>query len=119
VRLVRSRGLVRHRTVVLGACNVGAELAETLQQHPAYGLRPVGFLDSRPLLPAEALPVPVLGGNGALAETGVRYGIEVAVIAFGSQRRTSSSRSSAPATGSTARSSSSRGCSSCTPSAPT
>jgi exopolysaccharide biosynthesis polyprenyl glycosylphosphotransferase len=83
VRTARARGLVSHRTLVLGAGHVGAQIATTLQQHPEYGLRVLGFLDSRPLLTGDQLPAPVLGGNEELAATIVEHGVEDVVVAFG------------------------------------
>ena len=83
MRNARARGLVTHRTLVLGAGRVGVQIVELLQEHPEYGLRPVGFLDHEPLLSADELPAPVLGGADALAATIVDEGIEDVIVAFG------------------------------------
>ena len=83
VRGARARGLVTHKTLVLGAGRVGAQVVELLQAHPEYGLRPVGFLDQEPLLSSDELPAPVLGGADALAATIVEQGIEDVIVAFG------------------------------------
>ncbi|MCW2615763.1 MAG: exopolysaccharide biosynthesis polyprenyl glycosylphosphotransferase [Frankiales bacterium] len=83
VRASRARGLVTHRTLVLGAGRVGVQLVELLQHYPEYGLRPVGFLDSPPLLRADDLPAPLLGGPDQLAATILREGIEDVIVAFG------------------------------------
>ncbi|MBC7375771.1 MAG: sugar transferase, partial [Frankiales bacterium] len=63
VRRVRSRGWVAHPTLILGAGQIGGQIASSLIEHPAYGLHPVGFLDVIPLLAPELLVVPLLGGH--------------------------------------------------------
>jgi FlaA1/EpsC-like NDP-sugar epimerase len=74
VRYARAHGLVSHRTLVLGAGRIGAQLVTALQERPAYGLDPIGFLDSHPLLTPDELPAPVLGPDEALASTIAAYG---------------------------------------------
>jgi len=83
VRQARARGLVTHRTLVLGAGRVGAQMVDLLKEHPEYGLRPVGFLDNEPLLSADELPAPLLGGPDRLAATIVEEDIEDVIVAFG------------------------------------
>jgi hypothetical protein len=53
VKAARCRGKVRHRTLVVGAGQVGTRLARTLLDRRDYGLEPIGFVDSRP---SERLP---------------------------------------------------------------
>ncbi|HVU71684.1 MAG TPA: sugar transferase, partial [Mycobacteriales bacterium] len=84
VRRARSRGAVGHTTLILGAGRVGAQVVDLLREHPEYGLRPVGFLDSDPLLSARERPVPLLGGDDDLARTIVDRQVGVVVVAFGS-----------------------------------
>ncbi len=48
VRSLRKQRRVAHRTLVLGAGRVGAQVADVLLDHPEYGLHPIGFLDSDP-----------------------------------------------------------------------
>jgi len=84
VRSFRARGLVGHPTLILGAGRVGAQIAALLCAHPEYGLKPVGFLDRDPLLAEAERPIPVLGGDDALAETIVEFGVRDVVVAFGS-----------------------------------
>ena len=80
VRGLRRRGLVSHRTLILGAGQVGAQVGSTLVDHPEYGPEPVGFLDSDPH-PA-VVSLPVIGGHHELAQVLVRHNIRAAVIAF-------------------------------------
>ena len=84
VRRCRRSGLVQHPTLVLGAGRVGGDLASLLLDHPEYGLRPVGFLDRDPLLPLDERPVPVLGGQEALTQVLVEFGVRDVIVAFGS-----------------------------------
>ncbi len=84
VRRVRHDGVVAHPTLVLGAGRVGGHVARVLQEHPEYGLRPVGFLDSDPLLDEAERPVPLLGGTDALSRVIVEFGVHDVIVAFGS-----------------------------------
>ena len=45
VRLLRSRGIVSHGTLIVGAGDTGRTLAELLAEHPESGLRLLGHLD--------------------------------------------------------------------------
>ncbi|GAA1428256.1 exopolysaccharide biosynthesis polyprenyl glycosylphosphotransferase [Microlunatus lacustris] len=45
VRVLRSRGVVSHGTLIVGAGHTGRVLAELLWQHPESGLRLLGHLD--------------------------------------------------------------------------
>jgi exopolysaccharide biosynthesis polyprenyl glycosylphosphotransferase len=83
ISALQSREHVRRRSLspvlIVGAGKVGARLAERLEEHPEYGLRPAGFLDADPYPlsnRADDLP-PFLGGPTALAaavkETGARH----------------------------------------------
>jgi exopolysaccharide biosynthesis polyprenyl glycosylphosphotransferase len=84
VRRCRRDGVVSHPTLVLGAGRVGGHLSQLLLDHPEYGLRPVGFLDSDPLLAEEDRPIPLLGGNEALSSVIVEFGVHNVIVAFGS-----------------------------------
>lgn len=86
VRRLRSRGLVQHRTVVVGAGRVGAQVAEILQGHPEYGLHPIGFLDDDPPEFDSILPLPVLGGAQSLTEILQERRVNNVVVAFSSMR---------------------------------
>lgn len=84
VRRFRARGWVAHPTLLLGAGQVGGQIAALLLAHPSYGLRPVGFLDSDPLLRPDERPVPLLGGTEALPSVLVEFGVRDVVVAFSS-----------------------------------
>jgi len=86
VRQVRRNGFVAHPTLVLGAGQIGGQLAETLLEHPEYGLLPVGFLDSDPLLGESQRPVPLLGGYDELARVIHEFSVREVIIAFSGQR---------------------------------
>jgi exopolysaccharide biosynthesis polyprenyl glycosylphosphotransferase len=85
VRQARCRGLVRHRTLIVGADQVATRLATTLFDHRYYGLDPVGFVDyrDRDASDDELLPVPVLGDYAELGPIITRYGIRDIIVAFG------------------------------------
>jgi exopolysaccharide biosynthesis polyprenyl glycosylphosphotransferase len=85
VRIVRRHGLVAHPTLVLGAGHVGRQIANALVDHPEYGLRPIGFLDSDPLLGDEERPAPLLGGTDELSDVILDTGAREVIIAFSSQ----------------------------------
>lgn len=83
-RAARSRGVLQDRTVILGAGSIGSEIASILQDHPEYGLLPVGFVDSEaPILP---LPLPLIGDVAELRETIRTYDIRRVIIAFGAAK---------------------------------
>ncbi|HEU0132722.1 MAG TPA: sugar transferase [Mycobacteriales bacterium] len=84
VRRCRRDGVVGHPTLVLGAGRVGGHVAQLLLDHPEYGLRPVGFVDSDPLLAEHERPIPLLGGNEALSSAIVEFGVHDVIVAFGS-----------------------------------
>jgi exopolysaccharide biosynthesis polyprenyl glycosylphosphotransferase len=75
-------------TLIVGAGVVGDRLVNRLLGEPGYGLRPVGFLDSDPLLRADhAAPtfVPVLGGPEQLAMAVEQTGARQVILAFSSE----------------------------------
>ena len=86
VRWGRRRRLVSHRALIVGAGRVGEHLARALRNDRSYGLEPVGFLDSDPLLTAEERTLAVLGGPEDLAEVVTRLGVREVVIAFALRR---------------------------------
>ena len=82
VRRCRRDGMVAHPTLILGAGRVGGHVAQVLMERPEYGLRPVGFLDSDPLLGRDERPIPLLGGTEALASVIVEFGVHDVIVAF-------------------------------------
>ncbi len=86
VRSLRRQRRVVHRTLILGAGRVGAQVADVLLDHPEYGLHPIGFLDSDPWLGPKELPLPILGGTDALYHVLTDHGVNNVVVAFGSMR---------------------------------
>jgi exopolysaccharide biosynthesis polyprenyl glycosylphosphotransferase len=80
VRLLRRRGAGLEPTIVLGGGPVAAEIAETLQRSPQYGLRPVGFVDERN---GRDLSLPFLGPIGELPRIVDGQAVTRLVVAFG------------------------------------
>lgn len=88
VRWLRAVRLVNHPTLIVGAGRVGRDLADVLEEHPQYGLRPWGFLDpdhqastltTRPDTPN----VPVYGDLDDLPELLSKRRLRTLVIAYG------------------------------------
>ncbi len=85
-RLARSRGAIGRPVLIVGAGLVGAQVARRLEDHPEYGLSPVGFLDEdpRPLAEVGGRDVPVLGTAEDLDEVVRRTGVRNLIVAFSS-----------------------------------
>jgi exopolysaccharide biosynthesis polyprenyl glycosylphosphotransferase len=83
VRAMRSRGWFAERTLFVGAGDVSAKLASTLDEHPEYGLHPVGFMDE---VDSAGLPLPLFGGVGMLRMVLSEERIDRVVVAFGVTR---------------------------------
>ena len=85
-RLARSRGAVGRPVLIVGAGLVGAQVARRLEDHPEYGLSPVGFLDDdpRPLAEVGGRDVPVLGTAADLDDVVRRTGVKNLIVAFSS-----------------------------------
>jgi exopolysaccharide biosynthesis polyprenyl glycosylphosphotransferase len=82
-RDARARGFVREPTLIIGAGTLGAQAATTLQDHPEYGLVPVGFLDS---FNEDDLPLPILGDVHELDQVVKDLRVKRVIIAFGATR---------------------------------
>jgi exopolysaccharide biosynthesis polyprenyl glycosylphosphotransferase len=85
-RLARSHRLVGRPVLIMGAGLVGAQVARRLEDHPEYGLCPVGFLDNDPRSLAEVggRDVPVLGTTEDLDEVVQRTAVRNLIVAFSS-----------------------------------
>lgn len=83
IRAWRYRGHGHERALIIGAGEVAVRLADVLQHHPEYGLRPVGFLDN---VASAGLPFPVLGKVDNLAAVLAERRVDRVVIAFGVTR---------------------------------
>jgi exopolysaccharide biosynthesis polyprenyl glycosylphosphotransferase len=85
IRLLQKRGAFGERTLIVGAGQVAVHFAQTLVEHPEYGLRPVGFLDD---CVEENLPQPLLGQVEHLDAVLREHRIDRVVLAFGVSRET-------------------------------
>jgi exopolysaccharide biosynthesis polyprenyl glycosylphosphotransferase len=83
MRAMRTRGWFAQRTLFVGAGDVSTKMASTLEEHPEYGLRPVGFLDE---VDSAGLPLPLFGGVGMLRMVLSEEQIDRVVVAFGVTR---------------------------------
>ncbi len=80
----RARGLVGKTTLIVGAGIVGSHVARRLQEHPEYGLRPVGFLDDDPPdgVIASRRTLPVVAAPRDLATVAAVTRAEHVILAF-------------------------------------
>lgn len=85
IRRMRTLGIA-HRTLIVGAGRVGSTIANVLQNHPEYGLLPIGFIDSNPLLKPADYSVPVLGDHSSLPAILSKNRVRSVIIAFASPR---------------------------------
>ena len=83
MRVMRTRGWFVERTLFVGAGDVSAKMAATLDEHPEYGLHPVGFLDE---VDSAGLPLPLFGGVDMLRMVLSEERIDRVVVAFGVTR---------------------------------
>ncbi|MGI8511272.1 MAG: exopolysaccharide biosynthesis polyprenyl glycosylphosphotransferase [Solirubrobacteraceae bacterium] len=83
-RRARSRGALSKPVLIVGAGVVGAHVARRLEEHPEYGLKPIGFLDADPAPGVDVVDrrAPVLGSPDDLAAVVERTGAEHLILAF-------------------------------------
>jgi exopolysaccharide biosynthesis polyprenyl glycosylphosphotransferase len=83
-RMARSRRLIGKPVLIMGAGYIGAQVARRLENHPDYGLVPVGFVDDDPRSIAEVggRDVPVLGTLDELDGVVARTKINHLIVAF-------------------------------------
>jgi exopolysaccharide biosynthesis polyprenyl glycosylphosphotransferase len=82
IRTARRHGQHLDHALILGAGEVGAELARSFREYPEYGVAPVGFLDC---VDGE-LPYPVLGDVDQLDHLVTELDIRRVIVAFGPAR---------------------------------
>jgi exopolysaccharide biosynthesis polyprenyl glycosylphosphotransferase len=85
-RFARRRRLVGKPVLIMGAGLVGSQVARRLDNHPEYGLAPIGFLDDDPRSIAEVggRDVPVMGTAEDLDKIVERTGVRNLIVAFSS-----------------------------------
>jgi exopolysaccharide biosynthesis polyprenyl glycosylphosphotransferase len=86
MRRSRVVGRVARPTIIVGCGRVGDQLAQTLLEHPEYGLKPVGFVDDSPFIPTAELRVPLLGDTDSLARLLRKHHVSNVIVAFSSSR---------------------------------
>lgn len=80
LRVARRQGLAAEPALVVGTGETGQQIAAALGSHPELGLRPAGFLDTRP--PPPGSPFPLLGSPDRLAEVVRQHRIRRVIVAF-------------------------------------
>ncbi len=83
VKAVRVRGIVAHRTLIVGTDKASDQIAQVLDEHHEYGLLPVGFLDESSSLSSGAR-LPLLGRVDELAEAVERHRARIVIVASSS-----------------------------------
>jgi exopolysaccharide biosynthesis polyprenyl glycosylphosphotransferase len=89
LRRARRRGALMTPTLIVGAgLDGGHDVVRRLLDRPAYGLRPVGFLDAdpKPGVAAAAVGVPLLGGPDDLVDACADTGAGHVIFAFEYER---------------------------------
>lgn len=81
-RVARARLKVGRPVLIVGAGHVGARVARRLQEHPDYGLRPIGFVDGHALGGELVSDLPVLGSHDDLEWIASLSGARHVVLAF-------------------------------------
>ncbi len=84
LKTAHRRGHLLEPALVVGTGSTAVRVAQLLRNNPELGLTPRGFLDSR--LPAEQLPLPLLGEPAQLADVVARYGIQRVIVCFPAAR---------------------------------
>ena len=79
VRSMRSSTAGRP-TLIIGAGALGNRMAQTLIDHPEYGLYPVGIVDD---IEDEELAIPFLGTTRELATIAERFDVGQVIVAYG------------------------------------
>jgi exopolysaccharide biosynthesis polyprenyl glycosylphosphotransferase len=83
LRRLRVRGIALEPVVVIGAGPTAVALVGAMEDHPEYGLIPLGFVDHNK--PSQ-LPLPYLGQVKDLSDIMSRFGARYAMFAFGAVR---------------------------------
>jgi len=80
LRNLHWRGYLTEPTLIVGAGETGAMIANRLVEHPELGLRPVGFLDGCP--PLDEPPLPMLGSAHDMVTAIQRYRATRVIVSF-------------------------------------
>jgi len=83
LRHARRRPAFQERAVILGAGEVGTDLAQAFEDFPEFGITPVGFVDR---VGGEDLVLPVLGDVDELAGIITAWEVRRVFVAFGPAR---------------------------------
>lgn len=86
IRRLRRQGRLLEATAIVGAGQVGEELATLLRDHREYGLLPVGFVDGLEQHDEDDLSLPLLGPTEQLDEILRRLDLHRIIVAFGTVR---------------------------------
>jgi exopolysaccharide biosynthesis polyprenyl glycosylphosphotransferase len=83
-RHARRSQLIARPVLIVGAGYVGSHVARRLEDHPEYGLHPIGFVDADPVHPIGDRTLPVLGGPDDLERIAQETHAAHVILAFSS-----------------------------------
>jgi exopolysaccharide biosynthesis polyprenyl glycosylphosphotransferase len=86
VRIYRRSGGRGDPTIIVGTGRIGSKVANTLLDHPEYGLWPVGYVDDEPRIPTSGHRIPVIGDLDQLADLLRRHRVRNVIVAFPAAR---------------------------------
>ncbi|HEB12693.1 MAG TPA: sugar transferase [Actinobacteria bacterium] len=81
---LRSHGIALKNVLIVGAGEVGNNLAKKLKHNPHFGLRPIGFVDGNPPIDIEQEHLKILGAEKELLLLVGAYNIDHVVFCFSS-----------------------------------
>ncbi len=81
LRRLQASGRLSSPALIVGAGPTGARIGQVLQEHPEYGLVPVGFVDRMPPARPPNLPAPLLGDATDLGKLVAAYGVRQVFVA--------------------------------------
>lgn len=86
VKSARKRGLVRHRTLIVGGGQVAGDIARTLRANGQYGLDPIGCVDSVLPIPETTDVLEWLGSTADVEVIAKEHRAGIILLAFGGDR---------------------------------
>jgi Undecaprenyl-phosphate glucose phosphotransferase len=78
--LLRRRGFLIDRLLIVGTGDVGRMILQKIRQMPRLGYRVVGFVDGENLVGQQIMGVPVLGGVDNIPDLIKEHGVEEVII---------------------------------------
>jgi exopolysaccharide biosynthesis polyprenyl glycosylphosphotransferase len=84
IAVARTRRKIQHNAIILGGGVIGSQIATTLNEHPEYGLKSIGFIDDDPLVAGMSPELPIIGAAHDLEQIIREQHVSVLIVAFSS-----------------------------------